>query len=69
MLIIPSLKKSLIVEQYQGNYINNLKVSRIADHYAYFYVLVIYFLYRTGTIRHKMKIHKQYTANLCSLSS
>ena len=44
-----------LVEQYQGNYLNNLKVSRVAVHYAYFSVLVIYFLYRTGTIRYKWK--------------
>ena len=57
-----------LVEQYQGNYLNNLKVSRVAVHYAYFSVLVIYFLYRTGTIRYKMNIHKQDTANLCSVA-
>ena len=40
MLIIPSFKKSLIVEQYQGNYLNNLKVSRVVVHYTYFYVFM-----------------------------
>ena len=59
---------SSLVEQYQGNYLNNLKVSRVAVHYAYFSVLVIYFLYRTGTIRYKINIHKQDTANLCSVA-
>ena len=33
-----------------------------------FSYLVIYFLYRTGTIRYKINVHKQDTANLCSVA-